>query len=577
MPRPRFSVQRRFIALISCAVILTSGLLSAYYFIRWKEDEMEEISEKGQTLALSLAQNCEYGVLFSDIPQLELLAKVAAEDVDVSYVTIYDEKGVVLAEVHGKPLVPYPEQGSRRSIVREQGQDKEAIVTYFEYGSNRIPALDIVRPILIEKVARHREELELMWETGDAGGASAETRVIGHVQLGLSLEKPLAQLREIRRNVGILTLAVIVSGVLLTIPFARLIVRPIRQLVDATQKIAQGDLSQNVEARTKDEIGDLAHSFNQMVADLKSSRNEVEEYSRTLERKVEERTAELARANERLKSELTERERAEKELQEFAARLERSNRELTHFAYIASHDLREPLRKIQAFGDRLVSKCRESLPEEGRDYLDRMQSASERMQDLIDGLLTFSRVTTKAQPFSPVDLTKVAREVLSDLEVTIEQTGGRVELGDLPTIDADPLQMRQLLQNLIGNALKFHRNEETPLVKVSAQMLNGEKGRPGAESSNSLCQVVVEDNGIGFDEKHCDRIFEVFQRLHGRSEYKGSGVGLAVCKKIAERHGGSITAKSVPGQGATFIVTLPVKQPKGGNIQWNDTEPPSRS
>jgi PAS domain S-box-containing protein len=243
-----------------------------------------------------------------------------------------------------------------------------------------------------------------------------------------------------------------------------------------------------------------------------------------------------------------EHKRAEDSLARQAQELARSNAELEQFAYVASHDLQEPLRKIQAFGDRLKAHCNEALGERGRDYLQRMQNAASRLQRLINDLLTFSRVTTRAQPFVPVDLAEVAREVVSDLELRIERTGGRVEMNGLPTIDADTSQMRQLLQNLIDNGLKFHRPEEAPNVKVYGKLLNGRS------------QIIVEDNGIGFDEKYLDRIFTIFQRLHARLEYEGTGVGLAVCRKIAERHGGTITAKSKPGEGSTFIVTLPVKQ-----------------
>ncbi len=254
---------------------------------------------------------------------------------------------------------------------------------------------------------------------------------------------------------------------------------------------------------------------------------------------------------------ITERKQAEEEIKRYASQLELSNRELQDFAFVASHDLQEPLRKIQAFGDQLKTGYSERLDAEGLDYLARMQSAAVRMQALIQALLNYSRVTTKARPFSPTDLAAVAREVVGDLEARISEAGGLVEIGDLPTIEADPTQMRQLLQNLIGNALKFH-GDEKPVVKVY--------GRSAAHgpSHDGLYQIFVEDNGIGFDEKYLDRIFTPFQRLHGRGTYEGTGIGLAICRKIVDRHGGSITAKSAPGKGSTFIVTLPVKQPKGG-------------
>jgi two-component system, LuxR family, sensor kinase FixL len=260
--------------------------------------------------------------------------------------------------------------------------------------------------------------------------------------------------------------------------------------------------------------------------------------------------------------EITERKQAEdalrsseRKLRQFTVQLERSNRELQDFAYVASHDLQEPLRKIVVFGERLKEKSGEALAAESRDYLERMQKAATRMQTLINDLLTFSRVTTKARPFAPIDLAEVTREVVSDLEARIEQVKGRVEVGALPVIDSEELQMRQLLQNLIGNALKFRRPEEPPVVKVAARRFSDDSGR-------ELCELTVSDNGIGFDEKYLDRIFNVFQRLHSRGEFEGNGMGLAIVKKIARYHGGDITAKSKPGVGTTFILTLPTIHPK---------------
>jgi PAS domain S-box-containing protein len=253
---------------------------------------------------------------------------------------------------------------------------------------------------------------------------------------------------------------------------------------------------------------------------------------------------------------------SEKKLRESTAQLERSNRELQDFAYVASHDLQEPLRKIVVFGERLKEKAADRLDPETLDYLQRMQKAAARMQNLINDLLTFSRITTKAQPFTSLNLAETAREVVDDLEGRIEMTKGRVELGDLPAIDAEPLQIRQLLQNLIGNALKFRRPEEPPVVKIQAKFTTGVLPQAPDSSPQKLCELTVSDNGIGFEEKYLDRIFNVFQRLHTRNEYEGTGMGLAIARKIVLYHGGTITAKSAPGQGATFIVTLPATHPK---------------
>lgn len=259
---------------------------------------------------------------------------------------------------------------------------------------------------------------------------------------------------------------------------------------------------------------------------------------------------------------ISERKAAEEEQERHQAELERSNEELQQFAYVASHDLQEPLRKILTFGDRLQSRCGDSLDEMGQECVERMQNAARRMQTLIDGLLTLSRVTTKGREFVSVDLAKVAREVVTDLEVRVEKSGALVEVGHLPTIQADPLQMRQLLQNLIGNALKFRCDDVPLVVKVNGSFLHDRESRRGVSPADERCRLVVEDNGIGFEQRYADRIFGVFQRLHSRESYEGTGIGLAICKKIAERHGGTITARGEPGQGACFEVILPVIHPR---------------
>jgi PAS domain S-box-containing protein len=273
---------------------------------------------------------------------------------------------------------------------------------------------------------------------------------------------------------------------------------------------------------------------------------------------VRMRTAELESANQLLRDEIAERARAEARAEAAAVELGRSNEELEKFAYVASHDLQEPLRKIQAFGDRLVKKYRDDLGEDGREYVDRMKSSATRMRTLIDDLLTFSRVTTKAQPSSAVDLGEIVADVVSDLEIRVHQTGGRVDVGALPTLEADPMQMRQLFLNLIGNALKFHRPGVPPIVTVQSVTWAGL--RPDADPpppAGSGYRVTVADNGIGFDPVYAERVFELFQRLHGRSEYEGTGIGLAICRKIVQRHGGAIAARGREGEGATFVVDLP--------------------
>lgn len=244
----------------------------------------------------------------------------------------------------------------------------------------------------------------------------------------------------------------------------------------------------------------------------------------------------------------TEHKQLQHRLEDSVKELARSNAELEQFAYLASHDLQEPLRKIQAFGDRLATHLGDDLDERSRDHLTRMLDSARRMQQLINDLLAYSRVGMQAQMFTEVDPEAIAMQVISDLEVRIEQSGGRVEIGPLPPLQADPTQLRLLLQNLIGNGLKFHRPGVPPVVTV------------GGAARGRQVVLTVADNGIGFDEKHKERIFRIFQRLHTRQEYEGTGLGLAVCEKIAQRHGGQITATGRPGEGAVFTVSLPRRQ-----------------
>ncbi len=242
---------------------------------------------------------------------------------------------------------------------------------------------------------------------------------------------------------------------------------------------------------------------------------------------------------------LTAQKLAEEKLIRYARELQRSNRELEDFAYVSSHDLQEPLRKIRAFGSRIEEKDLSNLSERGQDYLQRMLSAATRMQRLINDLLSFSRVSTRALPFQEVSLNQAVQEVLGDLELLIQETGASIEVGPLPTIQGDPTQMRQLFQNLISNGIKFRR-EEPPRIQVQEVKENITPGK---------VEIQVTDNGIGFEEKYLDRIFHIFQRLEGQ-RFEGSGIGLAICRRIANKHGGDITATSQPGKGSTFIVTL---------------------
>lgn len=259
----------------------------------------------------------------------------------------------------------------------------------------------------------------------------------------------------------------------------------------------------------------------------------------------------LALTNEELEAIVKDRTLA---IERYSQELKRSNRELQDFAFVASHDLQEPLRKIRAFGDRLKDLIGDADDnEQVVDYVRRMQSAADRMSLLIYDLLEFSRVSTRSSQFEAISLHAALDDVLDNLSETITAKSALITTDPLPNIDADPTQMRQLLQNLLANALKFTAPSVRPHVHIHGETFS----RGGESDSESWLRLKVSDNGIGFDRRFANRIFTPFQRLHARHQYSGSGIGLAICRRVVERHGGTISAESRPGQGSVFTIELP--------------------
>ncbi len=530
-------LKAKIVAATSFAIILTTVASSAFFYIRTKNIIFDNLQKRGMTICSNLSHIAKYGVLTEDTTALNELAQGAMQTEDVVYITIQNEQGKVLAE---KSVVDMPDMTSLREKALACGKSE------FIHVKNRAgsPIYNFSCPIVAKKIS-----ITEMGTVEPDTQENSSPQLRGTVQVGLLLSNALDKLTGVLEGVIILTLMIITGGVFASIGFVRIIMKPIEKMSNAAVRIASGDLSQQVNVESNDEIGQFAHQFNTMTLALKNR-----------EEQLNESYKEISFAKEQL-------EALNFELTQSAKNLERSNRELQDFAYIASHDLQEPLRKVQAFGDRLKTKYADTLGEAGLDYLERMQNAAARMKTLISDLLAYSRITTRPQPLEEFDLEQLTKEVLSDLEVRIDELHAHVEIGTLPIITADPLQMRQLIQNLIGNALKFHKPDEPPIIKIASRFVEEKfTDEEGNTSTSQLCQITVEDNGIGFEEKYASRIFGVFQRLHARGEYEGSGVGLAICRKIVERHGGTIIAKSQLGKGATFIVNLPADTVKSKNL-----------
>jgi len=342
----------------------------------------------------------------------------------------------------------------------------------------------------------------------------------------IDCDEAFADIIRLKRIVVIVVVSVFALIAIITFFVSQSISLPIRKLTKGAEIIGQGNLDHRVGTKVKDEIGVLSRTFDAMT------------------KKLKETTA----SRDELNKEIAERKIVEKALQNTAKDLTRSNKDLEQFAYVASHDLQEPLRAVAGFMGLLKKQYHATLNTEAAEYIDLSVEGAERMQTLIQDLLTYSRVGTKGGAFVPTNMMDAYENAMKNLQVALDETGTIVTCDNsMPTIIADETQMTQLLQNLIGNALKFH-GEKTPQIHV------------GAQRENDSWIMSVRDNGIGIEPQYFERIFLIFQRLHTRTQFKGTGIGLAVCKKIVERHGGSMWVESTPGVGSTFYFSIPNKE-----------------
>lgn len=433
------------------------------------------------------------------------------EDSEVlGLIVIFSEGGGLTATVgHGTDM-----ESLTTVLVKAEGNDGIGILTPPEVvgSAGTIGTADDLLPMVQAATGEQGFEPNAIDYRGVP--VLAVTRYIPDLRLGFVAKLDRAEafhgLRRIR-NIWILVLFLgLVALEVAFLTIQRSMLKPIQRLAETATKISEGDLSQRVTVDRSDEIGELARDFNQMTQRLVDA-------NAGLELKVKERTEEL----------------------------ERSNADLAQFAYIASHDLREPLRMVTCYVQMLEKRYKDQLDEDAQKFIGFAVDGSNRMRELIDDVLEFSRVGTRTKEFVEVDTVEVLSAVKMNLKIAIEEADAEVMCGELPHVTGDSVQLIQLCQNLIANAIKF-RGERTPRVEVKAELK--EDGR---------WRFSVSDNGIGIEESYREQIFQIFQRLHGRGEYEGTGIGLAVCKKIVERHNGKIEVESVPGEGSTFIFDLP--------------------
>jgi light-regulated signal transduction histidine kinase (bacteriophytochrome)/HAMP domain-containing protein len=367
----------------------------------------------------------------------------------------------------------------------------------------------------------------------------------------------------LKRNIGIIIVVLFLSSLVAFFVSSRLqtvISKPILSLAKVAKAVSEEkDYSTRAIKHSNDEVGLLIDAFNEMLGQIQQRNVELVDAKEKLEVRVEERTAELTSANEQLTQEIVVRKRAEEmtkrlnnDLESTIAKLDRANGELKDFVYIASHDLREPLRKISAFGELLSTSLKDKLNDDEKENFGFMVDGAKRMQQMIDALLAYSRVATKGVDFEAVDLNKVVEELREvELAVKIEESGAKILVPEqLHTVSSDPAQVRQLMQNLVANGLKYQKKGAVPQITIRS-----------SAADNDMVRVEVTDNGIGIKQEYFKNLFIMFRRLHSRQEYEGSGIGLAVCKKIVERHGGNIGVSSTCGEGSTFWFTMPAQKP----------------
>jgi signal transduction histidine kinase len=543
--RVRFGIHLKFIVTIVLLIMLTSIIMS-WFFIKREVDLIQSgLRHKGETLVRNLAHNSLYVVVTKNEEMLKALVRGPIREEDVVFCLIQDAHGAHLADA-----TSWAYGGEKRRL---HLLTFSTPIRASSWREKETPEERPKPPVSSQELRVISDQISNLWKELTSKPVPQGAEGVAH--LGLSLHRMDESLAEVKRTVGILVLVVVVIGILVTILLVDIIVKPIGQLVSATQRIARGgDLSHPVSISTKDEIGDLARSFNQMVSQLEDSRTELEDYSRTLEKKVDERTAEL----ERHVGELSAARRATlnilEDINEAKKELEKANRELiamdevkSKFLGTASHELKTPLTAIKANVDFILSGREGPIPRNLRQYLATIQRNTNRIQEIMEKMLDMARI--KAGKIGllveKVNLLSTVKECVKEIKPIDKRVDIEIKIPRNIYVEADKDRLHDIYINLLSNAFKF-----TP---------TGGEVRVRARRDNDVVISEISDTGVGIPEEQRERVFDEFYQVD-RRQFGGTGLGLTIVKGIVEEHGGKVWVESEFGRGSSFYFTVPVAQ-----------------
>ncbi|UCD17351.1 MAG: HAMP domain-containing protein [Candidatus Zixiibacteriota bacterium] len=531
----RFALREKFVLLVSVVTIASMLVISGYLIKRQNETYYHELQKRGKALVANLAYNAEYGVILESKSELENLIRGVARTDDVVYISIHNLSDSVLAQL-GKNI-----GDSAREIVSGPAiNDAEGKFRHTHYKTaDGMEYIEFCHPVETERMTVSKENLGLL--SGDQFGAGSTTEIIGMVHIGLTLENLKEEINESEHTSILLALLVVLSAIFIMTAFVRIITRPIEGLVEVTDQISKGDLSRFVEIRRQDEIGQLSESFNRMIESLKQSQDEIEEYNRTLEEKIIERTRELEDAQAQLI-----------QSEKMAA--------LGQLAAGVAHELNNPLGGILGYAQFTLEKMEKvSLEtisvrdlESYQRYLKDIESQSRRCKTIVQNLLKFSR-SSNAVEFEDISINQVMEETLTFIEhqLMMKQIMLVRELGpNLPHIRGNAGQLQQVFTNIIINAM--HASESGSEISIHTRYLPPLGEFPGA------VEICITDQGIGIGEENLKKVFEPF--FTTKEVGKGTGLGLSVSYGIIKEHGGEVKIKSKLGEGTTFTIVFQLEK-----------------